>query len=104
LVNNYSSDRFGSGTNQVLASDTSRSANNYRLTALGLPKDRNAFSSGGTNNFGTDYWLKFIRNELCVLVVGAWGNASAAGAWAVVLDGTRTISNRYVSARACLYV
>jgi hypothetical protein len=104
LVNNYSSDRFGSGTNQVLASDTSRSANNYRLTALGLPKDRNAFSSSGTNNFGTDYWLKWIRNELCVLVGGNWFDTDDAGAWAVNLTYYRAISNRYVSARACLYV
>lgn len=104
LVNNYSSDKFGNGTNQVLASDTTRSANNYRLTALGLPKGRLAFSSGGSNNFGSDYYLKWIINELCVLAGGSWYSTDIAGAWALSLHDNRTSSSRGVSARACLYV
>lgn len=104
LLNYYSSDRFGSGTNQVLAFNTNRAANNYRLTALALPKDGNAFSGGGTNNFGADYFLKFIQNEMCPLVGGNWYDAAYAGAWYLFIYNSRTDSARHVSGRACLYV
>jgi hypothetical protein len=104
LVNTYASDLFGSGTNQVLPMHTSRTNNDYRLSALAMPKDKNSISGGGSNTFGTDYFLKWIRHELCPILGGDWSYSTGAGVWSVYLSYGRTTSYSLVSARACLYV
>jgi len=72
LINTYASDRFGSGTNQVLGMNITRTHNDYKLTSVGLPNAKTAISSGGTNNFGTDYLIKWILSNMCPLVGGYW--------------------------------
>jgi hypothetical protein len=104
LINKYTSDRFGNGSNDVLGMSTDRTSNVYKLTSLGLPKNRNAISSGGTNQFGIDMFYKFIHNELCALVSGPWHDTHSAGVWLVNLYTIRTYSTRGVSARARLLV
>jgi len=96
--------RKGSGTNQVLSGETSRNNSAYRLTGAGIPKDANGISSGGSNNFGQDYYYQYYRDELCPLVSGSWYDGAGAGVWSLYLSSSRAGSNRVVSPRACLYV
>jgi hypothetical protein len=102
LINKYSSDRYGSSTNDVYGMSADRTSNIYKLTSCGLPKNRNSISSAGTNQMGNDDLYKFIRNEVCAVVFGDWASASNAGVRYVILDGSRTYSYRSVSARSCL--
>ena len=104
LINKYTTDKFGNSTNDVFGMSTDRTSNVYKLTSLGLPKNRNSISPAGTNQFGTDLFYKFIRNELCPLVGGAWYDASSAGVWVLNLNSNRTNSTRAVSGRSCLNV
>jgi hypothetical protein len=104
LINGLYSDRFGNGNNTVMSTTTDRTSAAYKLSSLGLPKDRNAISSSGSNLYGQDMFSKFIRNELCGLVGGTWDKTDTAGAWNVYLYNYRTSSSRSVSARACLRV
>lgn len=102
LVDKYTSQGFGNGTNQVFNMATSRADNNYKLTVLGLPGSKTAL--GGTNQFGNDWFYKYIRDGLCPLAGGYWSNGSPAGAWILYLYCYRGDSYSYVSGRSCLYV
>lgn len=93
--------RMGSGSNQVLAEDISGA--DWILAGLGLPKDANATDTVGTNLFGKDYFYQYIRNELCLLSGGYWGDGSPAGVWAVTWGYYRTDSNAYVGLRCACY-
>lgn len=95
--------KYGNSTNQVIPFNTSRTNANYKLSALGLP-DTSGMSTGGTNLFGLDYYYQYLRDELCPVLGGGWGNSTSAGVWDVDLSGLRAGSGRSVSARACLYV
>lgn len=104
LINKYSTDRFGSGSNQVFAFSTDRASNDYKKTSAMLPAIGTSISSGGTNQFGIDMFYKYIRNELCAIVSGNWNGTSSAGVWDLSLSNNRTNSFRDVSARSCLNV
>lgn len=104
LANGYATDGFGNGTNQTLPFNITRSATDYKLSALSMPKDKNGISGSGSNVFGADWFYKFIRNELCPFLGGSWSNSTTAGVWTVFLYYGRTNSGSYVSARSCLYV
>lgn len=93
--------RFGNGANQVL--DEAVSGNGYALTGLGLPKDASAFSSGGTNLFGTDGLYERHRADLCVISGGAWSHGSLAGAWCAPLYSHRGNSTHATGFRAACY-
>jgi len=95
--------RYGNSTNQVLPFDADRTTNDYKLANAGLPEDIGV-SSGGSNQFGQDYFYQYLRDELCARSGGSWGNSSYAGVWYLSLTDGRTTSARGTSARSCLYV
>jgi hypothetical protein len=79
--------RYGNGNNQVLSGDTS--GDGYALAGMGLPKDANAKSSGGSSLFGNDYLKEYHRANLCVLSCYDWKNTSHAGVFACNLATSR---------------
>jgi hypothetical protein len=95
--------RFGRSANQVLDEDTSGAG--WMLSALGIPL-ATGISDGttGSNLFGADQVYQYLRNELCPLAGGRWGNSSNAGVWAVLLDRGRTNSDANVGFRAASYL
>ncbi|MBL4751448.1 MAG: hypothetical protein JKX71_12860 [Amylibacter sp.] len=93
--------RFGSGTNQVL--DSAASGFGNTLTGLGIYKDANAKSAGGTNLFGVDGIYEYWRSNLTVVSGGAWYNGTIAGVWAALLSGYRTSSDGAVGFRSACY-
>jgi hypothetical protein len=104
LINKYTSDRFGNGSNIVRPFSTDRASNSYKLAACKMPKDRNALSSAGTNKFGTDLLYKWLRDLLCALVGGSFDKTSDSGVSVVNLSTIRTNSSRTVSVRLRLLV
>ena len=104
FVNGIFTQRFGNSSNQVLPFNTSRSHADYKLSALGLPKNTSAISTSGTNQFGQDYYYQYFRDELCSIRSGSWLYTTYAGLWSLSLGSIRASSSGYASARACLYV
>ena len=99
--NNGFSQRFGSGSNQVFAADTS--GDDWLLTGLGFPADADGIDTSGTTQFGQDYYYQYIRNDLCLRSCANWGSGSSAGVWAVNWGGARTYSGVGVGLRAACY-
>lgn len=95
--------RYGNSTNQVLPFDADRTTNDYKLANAGLPEDLGV-NSGGSNQFGQDYFYQYLRDELCALSGGYWSYYSLAGVWDLNLANNRPASYRGASARSCLYV
>ena len=93
--------RYGSGSNQVLASNIS--GTNYILTGLGFPYQSTSVDTTGTNLFGKDYYYQYIVNQLFMRSVGAWSAGSAAGCSAVHWHDARAYSNNSVSFRLAMY-
>jgi hypothetical protein len=96
------SQRFGSGSNQVLAADLSGAP--WLLTGLGFPRDSNGMDTTGTDLFGKDYYYQYIRNELCLISCAGWGNNSNAGVWDVDWDLYRSYSYNGVGFRVACYL
>ncbi len=99
--NNGFGQRFGSGANQVLSE--ALFGDDWLLTGLGFPKDAGGIDTTGAHAFGKDYFYQYIRNELCVLAGGYWGDTSYAGVWNVYLILSRTSSASYVGCRCACY-
>lgn len=59
---------------------------------------------GGTNPFGSDYFLDHRPADLCPLSGGDWSPSSNAGVWALALDTVRGYSHHNVGFRAALYL
>jgi len=93
--------RYGNSTAQVLSSDTS--GNGWILSGLGTPKS-GGMSVSGTVTFGQDYFLQYIRNQMCLLSGGTWYNTSYAGVWIRFWNSYRTNSNYYVGFRCAAYL
>jgi len=93
--------RFGNGSNQVLSEATTGFG--YNLTGLGIYKDANAESAGGTNLFGVDGIYEYHRSNLAVISGGDWNNGADAGVWAANLSLSRTSSNANVGFRSACY-
>jgi len=93
--------RFGNVANQVLDGATAGVGNT--LTGLGVYKDANGKSAGGTNLFGTDGIYEYWRSNLAVLSGGYWSGGTPAGCWAALLLSSRTNSTDYVSFRSACY-
>ncbi len=89
---------YGS-SNQVFSEATSGTAWNF--AGLGGPLSGGV---GGTNAFGSDYFLDYKPNEMCPLSGGGWGYGSGAGVWAFTLDYVRGYSISYVGFRSALYL
>jgi hypothetical protein len=80
--------RFGNSTNQVLSE--ALSGDNYKLSGIGLYKDANGKSSGGTNLFGVDGSYEYHRANLCLVSRADWNDGSYAGVWTVAWNSSRT--------------
>jgi hypothetical protein len=93
--------RYGNGSNQVL--DESTSGDGYKITGLGLPKDSNAKSSGGTDLFGNDRCHEKHVANLCMLSCSGWNSAASAGVFACLLHVYRTYSSSAVGFRCACY-
>ena len=95
--------RYGRGANAVLSGALSGS--DWIDTGLGLPSP-SGISDGtsGSNLFGNDYFYQQVRDLLCPISGGTWGNATTAGVWALSLSGPRSGSSDIVGARAGLYL
>jgi len=100
--NNGYPQRYGSGENQVLSEEASGA--DWLLTGLGLPKDKDAIDTTGTNLFGKDYFYQYLRDALCLRSCGAWSPGSGAGVWDVAWDHYRTHSHYNVGFRAACYL
>jgi hypothetical protein len=100
--NNGIGQRWGNGTNLVLPSGTT--GNDWKLINVLFPKDSNAISSSGTDQFGKDYYYCFYgRNECCPILFGYWGSTTGTGMLYVYLSDDRSGSSGYVSFRACRF-
>jgi hypothetical protein len=93
--------RFGNGSNQVLSE--ALSGDGYNMTGIGLPKDADAKSSGGTDLFGEDYFREYHRAYMCPISCGGWNSATYAGPWALYLYSFRTASYYTVGFRCACY-
>lgn len=96
-----SNQRFGNLTNQVL--DGALTGFGNTVTGLGIYKDANAKSAGGTNLFGTDYIYEYWRSNLAVLSGGSWTSGTSAGVWSANLLFYRTNSYDSVGFRSACY-
>jgi hypothetical protein len=96
--------RFGNGTNQVYSGATDRTSNAYKLSAAGLPMNKDSYSSGGSALMGYDYNYIYIANQLAPLGFFYWANSASAGVGARGWDGSRGGSYRGVSFRGGLFV
>lgn len=95
------SQRFGNAANQVLSESTSGAG--WLLAGLGIPKDVNGISTSGTNQFGTDYYYQYLRNELCARSGGSWSGSSSPGVWSLYLSDDRPYSSNSVGFRSACY-
>lgn len=92
---------LGNGANQVLSEAVS--GNNWLMTGLGIHKDANGASAGGTNIFGTDGIYRYHGSNLCVISGGYWYGAATAGVWMAGLSSDRSASSDAVGLRAACY-
>jgi len=93
--------RFGNGANQVLSA--ALSGDGYRMTGIGLPKDSDAKSSGGSDLFGEDYLREYHCADMCALSCCYWSGGSGSGVWAFSLGSTRADSHNAVGFRCSCY-
>jgi len=94
---------FGNATETVFAMSTTRTSDEYRRTAIGIPT-ATGVSASGTTEFGNDYLYKYTRNELACVCGGSWSYTSAAGVFAMSLFNYRTYSGDGVGGRASYLV
>lgn len=73
--NNAYAQRYGNAANAVFDWSTS---NGRALAMLGMPAAA-GMSVAGSNAMGTDYYYQYIRDQLCVISRGNWGDGSNAG-------------------------
>jgi hypothetical protein len=95
--------RFGNAKNKVLEC-TAVHDSDWVKACAGLPEEVSSVSAGGSNQFGADYYYQWYLAECAPVRAGGWDYASIAGVWGLVLNGDRTGSSSYVSARSCLYL
>ena len=93
---------FGNGVNQFYNGSADRTTNAYKIDSLGLPHNDNAVSVAGSNRFGNDGFWRYQRNEMALLVFGAWNNSSISGLRCRHLNYVRANSDANVGGRAYL--
>lgn len=96
--------RFGNGANQVYSGATDRTSNAYKLSAAGLPMNKDSYSSGGSALMGYDYNYIYIANQLAPLGFFFWYYTTHAGVGARSWTFHRGHSLRYVSFRGGLFI
>ena len=89
---------FGAAA-QVLSHATSGTA--WGAAGAGIPL---ATGTGGSNQFGNDYFYDARPNELCVISGGTWNNGSNAGVWTLDLYHVRGLSYGTIGFRAASYL
>ena len=94
--------RMGNSTNQVLEFSTIKTSAAYLRSCAALPA-ASGMSTGGTNQFGTDYFYSYLLDECCPFRTGYWSTGASAGVWSVSLNYGRSDAYRDRSARSCLY-
>ena len=94
--------QMGNSTNQVLEFSTIKTSAAYLRSCAALPA-ASGMSTGGTNQFGQDYFGSYLLDECCPIRSGHWSNGAGAGVWAVLLTHYWANAYRYTSARSCLY-
>ena len=94
--------RMGNSTNQVLEFSTTKTSAAYLRSCAALP-GASGMSTGGTNQFGTDYFYSYLLDECCPVRSGGWSYGAYAGVWSVILSHDRSGAVRFSSARSCLY-
>lgn len=94
---------FGNAKNKVLECSVVHDSDWVKACA-GLPEEVSSVSVLGSNQFGADYYLQWYLAECAPVRAGGWGSTSGAGVWGLLLSNDRPNSNRYVSARSCLYL
>lgn len=92
---------WGSGSNQVIDGAGSGVA---WSTAGFIPKDNNATSATGTNQFGNDYLNRYNRHNMFPLVGGFWTNAASAGVFYRDFYSRKSIGSYYAAPRASAYL
>ncbi len=95
--------RFGNVRSKVLEA-TAAHDSDWLKSCHGLPDDINGISSGGSNQFGADYYYQWYLAECCPIRSGYWYHTSNAGVWFLYLGYHRAYSYRLTSARSCLYL
>ena len=84
---------------QVLSNATSGTA--WAAAGAGIPLST---GTGGSNQFGNDYFYDARPDQLCVVSGGGWDYGSSAGVWALALSGVRGYSSNDVGFRAASYL
>ena len=89
---------FGAAA-QVLSHATSGTA--WGAAGAGIPL---ATGTGGSNQFGNDYFYDARPNELCVISGGGWDSGGSAGVWTLNLYNVRGTSSTSFGFRAASYL
>jgi hypothetical protein len=92
---------WGNGSNQVIDGASSGAA---WSTAGFIPKDNNATSATGTNQFGNDGLYRYNRHNMFPIAGGNWANAANAGVFYRIFSNYRSIDNINVAPRASAYL
>jgi len=95
--------RYGNGANQVFSGEVNRALNAYKVSAAGLPMNKDSYGSG-TALMGYDYCYIYMVNQLAPLGFGAWDSSAGAGVGARLWDNIRLYANRSVSFRGGLFI
>lgn len=93
--------RMGSSANQVLSEAVSGTG--WLQTGMWFPKDANGIDTTGTNLFGKDYYYQYIRNEMCLISLGAGPDTTYAGVGDVSWYSSRTNASANVGGRFACY-
>lgn len=86
---------LGNGTEVVRNFSTDVNSLAYKLASTLIPT-ANGTSVAGTIEFGTDYFYKYLRHGLVVIVGGDWSNSATAGVLAASLRDSSSSSNSNV--------
>lgn len=95
------SQKYGSGTYQVL--DESTSGESWIKTCIGLVKSENSIDSTGTQLFGQDSYYQCITNNLCITSGSSYLSGSSSGIWATELNLGHTTSSSGIGGRFACY-
>ncbi|WP_027853860.1 hypothetical protein [Marinobacterium litorale] len=92
---------WGNGSNQVIDGAGSGVA---WSTAGFIPKDNNATSATGTNQFGNDYLYRYNRHNMFPVAGDYWANAAVAGVFYRLFNYTRSNGLSNAAPRASAYL
>ena len=103
LAENGYAMRYGNSTKKVLETTAVHDVDWLKCCA-GLPDADDSVSTGGSNQFGQDYYYQWFLAECAPIRAGHWYNTSYAGVWYLYLGYHRANSAGFSSGRSCLYL